>query len=81
MVRTYLRLSLAATTVFAAGELDHDRKELFVDSLCGSRPIIFVKTHKTGSSTVATLLHRFSDFHQSVRRPCFVPPLGLDAHR
>jgi hypothetical protein len=40
--------------------------------------IIFVKTHKTGGSTVATLLHRFARLQNA---SVFVPPPGYDAHK
>jgi len=80
MVWKCLQLGLVATAVVAAGKLEHGHKAL-IDSFNAPRPVIFVKTHKTGSSTVATLLHRFSNVQRPTRGPCFVPPQGLDAHR
>ena len=47
-------------------------------SQAGGRGLIFLKTHKTGGSTVATLLHRFSRLRNA---SCFVPPEKYDAHR
>lgn len=45
---------------------------------CTHEPsLIFVKTHKTGGSTVATLLHRYA---RRRRLTVFVPPEGFDAH-
>lgn len=70
-----LRLGLIASASVAAGEVAVSWPSN------GTRPVIFVKTHKTGGSTVATLLHRFSGLHQAARGPCFAPPPGLDAHR
>jgi hypothetical protein len=55
------------------------------------RPFIFIKTHKTGGSTVATLLHGLSlpasasdldkDSFLAECCPQFVPPSGMDAHK
>jgi hypothetical protein len=42
-----------------------------------SARVIFVKTHKTGGSTVATILHCYA---RRSRAAIFVPPVGYDAH-
>jgi hypothetical protein len=75
MIRWPVCLGLLASAVVLAGEPAAPGPHN------GTRPVIFVKTHKTGGSTVATLLHRFSGLHQFARGPCFAPPPGLDAHR
>uniref|UniRef100_A0A7S2WWY7 PA domain-containing protein n=1 Tax=Rhizochromulina marina TaxID=1034831 RepID=A0A7S2WWY7_9STRA len=43
------------------------------------RPFIFLKTHKTGGSSVATWLHRLHGPPRPGGPVCFVPPHGLDA--
>ena len=46
--------------------------------LClGEPPVLFLKTHKTGSTTVAAIVHRYAE---SRGLACFVPSPDLDSH-